>query len=285
MAQAHGHGHGHGPSRDSDRRWLVAALVVLLVFMAGEVVVGIVARSLALLTDAGHLLSDAAALGLAVVALQLAARPATGAYTYGLKRAEILSAQANGITLAVLVVVFTYEAVRRLLAPPDVAGGLVTVTAAVGIVVNLLATWLVRRADRRSLNVEGAYLHLLTDLLAFVATVLREHRAGRDCRASAGGWRTDLLRAAQWRASRYGVSDTLVDPHRRSLAPALTVAHALVEHIADALDEAGQRSTLLDLVDQLVDAGGGAARQRRVHERTGRLDAVVADLAERTARS
>jgi carboxylate-amine ligase len=118
-----------------------------------------------------------------------------------------------------------------------------------------------------------------------VATVLREHRAGRDCRASAGGWRTDLLRAAQWRASRYGVSDTLVDPHRRSLAPALTVAHALVEHIADALDEAGQRSTLLDLVDQLVDAGGGAARQRRVYERTGRLGAVVADLAERTARS
>ena len=172
MAQAHGHGHGHGPSREADRRWLVAALVVLLVFMAGEVVVGIVARSLALLTDAGHLLSDAAALGLAVVALQLAARPATGAYTYGLKRAEILSAQANGITLAVLVVVFTYEAVRRLLDPPDVAGGLVTVTAAVGIVVNLLATWLVRRADRRSLNVEGAYLHLLTDLLAFIATLL-----------------------------------------------------------------------------------------------------------------
>jgi len=172
MGKAHAHGHGKGPSRDADRRWLLAALVLLVGFLVGEVVVGVIARSLALLTDAGHLLTDAVALGLAVVALQLAARPATGAYTYGLKRAEILSAQANGITLAVLVVVFTYEAVRRLLDPPDVAGGLVTATAAVGIVVNVLATWLVRRADRRSLNVEGAYLHLLTDLLAFVATLL-----------------------------------------------------------------------------------------------------------------
>jgi cobalt-zinc-cadmium efflux system protein len=178
MAQAHAsgaehaHGHAHRPSRDADRRWLLAALLLLLAFMVGEVVVAVLAQSLALLTDAGHLLTDAAALGLAVVALQLAARPATGAYTYGLKRVEILSAQANGITLAVLVVVFTYEAVRRLLDPPDVAGGLVTVTAAIGIVVNLAATWLVRRADRRSLNVEGAYLHLVTDLLAFVATLL-----------------------------------------------------------------------------------------------------------------
>jgi len=172
MAHAGHAGHGHAPSRDADERWLVAALALLLVFLVGEVVVGVLARSLALLTDAGHLLTDVGALALAVVALRLAARPAAGAYTYGLKRVEILSAQANGITLAVLVVVFGYEAVRRLLDPPDVAGGLVTATAAVGIAVNLAATWLVRRADRRSLNVEGAYLHLLTDLLAFVATLV-----------------------------------------------------------------------------------------------------------------
>ena len=182
MAQAHapdagpGHartgGHAHGPSRDADQRYLAAALVLLLVFLVAEVVAGVVAQSVALLTDAGHLLTDAAALALALVALRLAARPAAGAYTYGLKRVEILSAQANGITLAVLVVVFAHEAVRRLIDPPDVAGGLVTVTAAVGIAVNLVATALVRRADRRSLNVEGAYLHLLTDLLAFVATLV-----------------------------------------------------------------------------------------------------------------
>src|SRR3712207_4628578 len=145
---AQGHAHVHAPSRDADRRWLVAALVLLLAFLAEEVVVGVLARSLALLTDAGHLVTDAGALALAIVALRLAARPATGAYTYGLKRAEILSAQANGITLAVLVVVFVHESVRRLLDPPEVAGGLVTATAAVGIAVNLAATWLVRRADQ-----------------------------------------------------------------------------------------------------------------------------------------
>jgi cobalt-zinc-cadmium efflux system protein len=171
-APAPGAAHTHGPSRDADLRWLLAALALLVAFLVGEVVVGVVARSVALLTDAGHLLTDAAALALAVVALRLAARPARGAYTYGLKRVEVLSAQANGITLAVLVVVFGYEAVRRLVDPPDVAGGLVTGTAAVGIGVNLAATALVRRADRRSLNVEGAYLHLLTDLLAFVAALV-----------------------------------------------------------------------------------------------------------------
>jgi cobalt-zinc-cadmium efflux system protein len=171
-APGHGAAHTHGPSRDADLRFLVAALTLLLVFLVAEVVAGILSHSLALLTDAGHLVTDAGALALAVVALRLAARPATGAFTYGLKRAEILSAQANGVTLAVLVVVFTYEAVRRLLDPPDVAGGLVTVTAAVGIGVNVAATWLVGRADRRSLNVEGAYLHLLTDLFAFAATLV-----------------------------------------------------------------------------------------------------------------
>jgi cobalt-zinc-cadmium efflux system protein len=164
--------HDHGPSADSDRRLLGAALALILALMIGEVVVGLVAGSLALITDAGHMLTDAAALGLAIVAIRLAARPAQGAYTYGLKRVEILSAQLNGVTLAVLVVVFGYEAVRRLLDPPDVRGGLVAVTAAVGIVVNLAATGLIRRADRRSLNVEGAFQHVLTDLFAFAATLV-----------------------------------------------------------------------------------------------------------------
>jgi cobalt-zinc-cadmium efflux system protein len=164
--------HDHGPSADSDRRLLGAALALILALMIGEVVVGLVAGSLALITDAGHMLTDAAALGLAIVAIRLAARPAQGAYTFGLKRVEILSAQLNGVTLAVLVVVFGYEAVRRLLDPPDVRGGLVAVTAAVGIVVNLAATGLIRRADRRSLNVEGAFQHVLTDLFAFAATLV-----------------------------------------------------------------------------------------------------------------
>jgi cobalt-zinc-cadmium efflux system protein len=167
-----GMAHDHGHSPDADRRLLGAALGLILALMVAEVVVGVLAGSLALITDAGHMLTDAAALGLAILAIRLAARPAQGAYTYGLKRVEILSAQLNGVTLAVLVVVFTYEAIRRLADPPEVRGGLVAVTAAVGIAVNLVATLLIRRADRRSLNVEGAFQHVLNDLFAFVATLV-----------------------------------------------------------------------------------------------------------------
>jgi cobalt-zinc-cadmium efflux system protein len=104
--------------------------------------------------------------------MRLAARPARGGYTYGLKRTEILSAQANGITLLVLSGWLGYEAVRRLITPPEVAGGLVLVTALVGVAVNLAATWSISRASRTSLNVEGAYQHILTDLFGFIATAV-----------------------------------------------------------------------------------------------------------------
>jgi len=166
------HDHSHAPRADADRRLLLGALGLIVAFMAAEVVLGLVIGSLALLADAGHMLTDAGAIALALVAMRLAARPAAGAYTYGLKRAEILSAQANGLTLAVLVVLFTVEGVRRLLHPPDVPGGAVAVVAAAGIAVNLVAAWLIARADRRSLNVAGAYWHIVTDLFAFVATLV-----------------------------------------------------------------------------------------------------------------
>jgi cobalt-zinc-cadmium efflux system protein len=165
-------GHGHGVSADADRRYLKAALALIAAFMLGEVVVGVLAKSLALISDAGHMLTDAASLVLALVAMSLAARPAKGALTFGLKRAEILSAQANGITLLGLGTVFSYEAVRRLVSPPSVEGGTVLVTALVGIVVNVLAAWLISRANRSSLNVEGAYQHILNDAWAFIATAL-----------------------------------------------------------------------------------------------------------------
>jgi len=155
-----------------DRRYLTGALVLVVGLMAGEVLVGLLAGSLALLSDAAHLLTDAAALVLALIAARLAARPPSGGYTYGLQRAEILSAQANGLTLLLLALWLGIEAVRRLVHPPPVVGLAVLVTALVGIVVNLAASWLVARADRTSLNVEGAFRHLLTDLYAFVATAL-----------------------------------------------------------------------------------------------------------------
>jgi cobalt-zinc-cadmium efflux system protein len=140
--------------------------------MAGEVVAGIVADSLALLSDAAHMLTDAGAIGLALFAIRLARRPAEGSYTFGLKRAEILSAQLNGLTLLLLGALIVFEGTRRLLEPPEVEGALVLIVACIGIPVNLGAAALIRSAERRSLNVEGAFQHILTDLFAFIATAI-----------------------------------------------------------------------------------------------------------------
>ncbi|HEV7121828.1 MAG TPA: cation diffusion facilitator family transporter [Rhodanobacter sp.] len=169
---AHEHHHAHGVARDADRRYLTIALLLLLVFMLVEVVVGIMASSLALISDAGHMLTDVGSISLALVAMRLASRPARGSYTFGLKRVEILSAQANGLTLVLLSLWFVVEAIRRLIHPPVVQGLLVTAVAVAGIGVNLLAVWAMGKANRQSLNVEGSYQHILTDLYAFVATAI-----------------------------------------------------------------------------------------------------------------
>ncbi|MFC5268040.1 cation diffusion facilitator family transporter [Kribbella qitaiheensis] len=168
----HGHGHGHGVNADADRKLLSGALALILAFMAAEVIVGFAAGSLALITDAAHMLTDAAAIALALIAIRLSARPPAGGFTYGLKRVEILSAQANGITLLLLAAFFIYEAINRMIHPPEVEGALVLITGVVGIVVNLIATWLISKANRSSLNVEGAFQHILNDLFAFVATAI-----------------------------------------------------------------------------------------------------------------
>ena len=167
-----GHSHSHGVDPEADRRWLTLALTLILGFMAAEVVVGLLAGSLALLSDAAHMLTDAASIILALVALRLAARPARGTYTYGLKRTEILSAQANGLSLLLLGGWLAYEAIRRLLHPPDVEGAAVLITAVVGIGVNIAAAWALSRANRSSLNVQGAFQHILSDLYAFIATAI-----------------------------------------------------------------------------------------------------------------
>jgi cobalt-zinc-cadmium efflux system protein len=171
----HAHGsHGHG-SRAADQRALKVALALIVAFMAAEVVTGVIASSLALLSDAAHMLTDAAALALALLAARLAARPAAGAMTYGLGRAEILSAQANGVTLLVLALLIVYESIRRLVSPPAVEGSVVLAVALVGIIVNLLAARILAAGDdvgRRSLNVEGSYRHILTDLFGFIATAV-----------------------------------------------------------------------------------------------------------------
>lgn len=166
------HDHSSQRAGAADRRWLLAALAVIAAFMVGEVIAGLLAHSLALLSDAGHLLTDATALLVAVIASRIAARPARGAYTYGYARVDALSGQANGITLVLLAVWFTVEAIRRLLNPPDAHGGVMVLVAAIGVGVNILATTLASKANRRSLNVRGAVAHLMNDLWAFVATLV-----------------------------------------------------------------------------------------------------------------
>ncbi len=164
--------HSHAVSPQADRRYLFVAWWLLLAFMAGEVVVALLAGSLVLLSDAGHMLSDVGAIGAALWALRLAGRPATGAWTFGWKRAEILSAAGNGITLLVVSGVVAFEAIRRLVTPPDVQGIPVLVVALAGVVVNIVAAWVLAKANRDSLNVEGAYRHILTDLYGFIGTVI-----------------------------------------------------------------------------------------------------------------
>ncbi len=163
--------HVHG--RGADRRALKLALALIAALMIGEVVAGVLASSLALLSDAAHMLTDAAAVVLSLAAASLAERPARGAMTYGLGRAEILSAQANGVTLLVLALVIVYEAIRRLVSPPAVGGWTVVGVALAGVVVNLIAVHvLAGDQQERSLNVEGSYRHILTDLYGFIATAV-----------------------------------------------------------------------------------------------------------------
>ncbi|HEY2319741.1 MAG TPA: cation diffusion facilitator family transporter [Solirubrobacteraceae bacterium] len=176
MAHDHSHDdhHHHAPSRETERAALKAALTLILCFMLVEVTVGVLASSLALLSDAAHMLTDATALAVALFAARLAARPAGGSMTYGLGRAEILSAQGNGVTLLILSVVIVIDALRRLVSPPSVDALPVLIVALVGIVVNLAAAAILARGsgESRSLNLEGSYRHIVTDLYGFMATAV-----------------------------------------------------------------------------------------------------------------
>jgi len=200
--------------------------------MIGEVVAGVLAHSLALLSDSAHMLTDAGALALSLVVLRLAARPAGGNRTFGLRRSEILSAQANGAALLVLAGLIVYGAIRRLVSPPDAKGGAILVVALIGIGVNLLATWLLSGANRQSLNIEGSFQHVLNDLYAFIATAA----AGGVILAT--GWvRADpvaalfvaaLMLLASWRLLR-GSGRVLLDIAPEGL-PVTEIGTAMAAH-------------------------------------------------------
>lgn len=165
-------GHSHFAGSGPDRRRLLITLGLLAAFVLAEVVTGVLSGSLALLSDAGHMLSDIGAIAAALWAIRLAARPAAGAWTFGWKRAEILSAAANGIMLLVVSGIVAVEAIGRLIHPPPVDGLPVVAVAAAGIAVNVTASWVLARANRSSLNIQSAFRHVLTDLYGFIGTVI-----------------------------------------------------------------------------------------------------------------
>jgi cobalt-zinc-cadmium efflux system protein len=230
-ARAHaGGGHSHLPAgSELGARRLTVALALLLAFMGLEIVSGILAHSLALLSDAAHTLTDAAALVMSLVVIRLVRRPSGGDLTFGLRRAEILSAQANGATLLVLACLIVYGAVHRLVSPARPAGLVVLSVAMVGIVVNLLATRQLARAGRASMNIEGSYQHLLTDLFAFVATAI----AGAVIVAT-GFERADAIAALLVAAMMFRAAYGLLKDSGRVLLEAAPVGMSVVE-IGEAL--------------------------------------------------
>ncbi len=172
----HGHpGHAHAPpDGQSDRgivRRLRAALAITAIFLIAEVIGGLVSNSLALLADAGHMLTDVAALALSLFVAWFSRQPSTPEKTFGYLRWEILAAFLNGSTLLVISAWIAWEAVLRLRTPEPVVGGLMLAVAAGGLVINLVAAWLLRPTSGDSLNLRGAYLHVLSDLLGSVGTV------------------------------------------------------------------------------------------------------------------
>jgi cobalt-zinc-cadmium efflux system protein len=171
-ADHHQDSHDHAVKADADTRYLATALGLIVAFMVVEVIVAVVSGSLALLADAGHMLTDAGAIAASLWAIRLAAKPASGAWTFGFKRAEVLSAAVNGVTLLVVAVLVGAEAIRRLITAPDVSGLPLLVVALAGVAVNVAATWILAKANRSSINIEGAFQHILTDLYAFIGTVI-----------------------------------------------------------------------------------------------------------------
>lgn len=174
MGHEHLHEHGHGPGawRETDRRALLIAAGLTAGFMLAEVAGGLLTGSLALLADAGHMLSDSFSLFLALGAVALAARPVTAKRTFGFKRAEILAALVNGVLLVAVSVWIVIEAVGRFKDPPEILGGWMLALAAIGLGVNLLAAWILTRAAGESLNVKAALRHVMADIAGSVGVIL-----------------------------------------------------------------------------------------------------------------
>jgi cobalt-zinc-cadmium efflux system protein len=168
----HGHSHDHSHSHTGNKKALLSSFILIAAFMVVEVAGGLFTNSLALLSDAGHMLSDAASLGLSFFALKLGERAVSQDKTFGYKRFEIIAAGLNGVTLVVVSLYIFYEALQRFFAPPEVQSQGMLIIAVIGLLVNIVAAWILMKGDKDNLNVRSAFLHVLGDLLGSVGAIV-----------------------------------------------------------------------------------------------------------------
>jgi len=240
-ACAHEHASVHGP-RPSATRALKIALGLTIGLLIAEVIGGLLSNSLALLADAGHMLTDAGALALSLFVAWMCRQPSTPQKTYGYLRWEILAALLNGATLLFISAWIVWEAVRRFQSPVPVAGGMMLWFAAVGLVVNLIAAWILHGVRGESLNVRGAYLHVLADLLASGGTVVAAL----------------MVRFTGWLAA---------DPAASLLSTVLIIGSAgrLVREAVDVLLEAAPPHIALEAVRGRLEAIAGVESVHDLH--------------------
>jgi len=169
-----GHGHGHDHTHGANKKALLISFIIITLYMIVEVIGGLLTNSLALLADAGHMLSDAVSLGVALLAFTFGERAADYSKTFGYKRFEILAAVFNGITLIIIAIFIFYEAIGRFANPPEVASGGMLIIGTIGLLVNIFVAWvLMSQGDtKENLNMRGAFLHVIGDMLGSVGAVI-----------------------------------------------------------------------------------------------------------------
>ncbi|HLR71963.1 MAG TPA: cation diffusion facilitator family transporter [Pseudogracilibacillus sp.] len=169
-----GHDHGHDHTHGANKKVLLISFIIITLYMIVEAIGGFLTNSLALLADAGHMLSDAISLGIALLAFTLGEKAANYSKTYGYKRFEILAAVLNGVTLVLIAIFIFYEAIGRFLNPPEVASTGMLIIACIGLVVNILVAWIMMRGGdvEENLNMRGAYLHVISDMLGSIGAII-----------------------------------------------------------------------------------------------------------------
>lgn len=170
---SHDHAHDHNHSHSSNKKVLRISLLIIASFMVVEIIGGLLTNSLALLSDAGHMFSDAAALALSLAAFHIGERPGSRRKTFGYKRFEILAAALNGLTLLIIAVLIIYEAIGRFIRPPEIATMGMLIVSVIGLLVNIFVAWYMHRGSdtEENINMRGAYLHVLGDLLGSVGAI------------------------------------------------------------------------------------------------------------------